>query len=146
MSAPAAYTVHAADLARDRELILGLWRGNLGQNARMAAKYDWFYHQCPYGAPLTLLKHGEGLPDARRRAEVDPQNAALHAASVPDRSHLRSARSLQREVEFDDIDSRLSQEPQGPAEDLLIDQPTYLLDRQVSDPCDPVDLEARVRR
>lgn len=59
MSAPAAYTVHAADLARDRELILGLWRGNLGQDARMAAKYDWFYRQCPYGEPLTLLLRHE---------------------------------------------------------------------------------------
>ncbi len=59
MSAPAAYTVHAADLARDRELILGLWRGNLGQDARMAAKYDWFYRRCPYGEPLTLLLRHE---------------------------------------------------------------------------------------
>ena len=59
MNAPAAYTVHAANLARDRELILGLWRGNLGQNARMAAKYDWFYRRCPYGEPLTLLLRHE---------------------------------------------------------------------------------------
>ena len=59
MSAPAAYTVHAADLSRDRERILGLWRGNLGQDARMAAKYDWFYRQCPYGEPLTLLLRHE---------------------------------------------------------------------------------------
>src|SRR3546814_20919618 len=50
-----AYTVHEADLERDRELIVGLWRGNLGEDARMARKYDWFYRQCPYGAPLTLL-------------------------------------------------------------------------------------------
>src|SRR3546814_11918365 len=50
-----AYTVHEADLERDRELIVGLWRGNLGEDARMARKYDWFYRQCPYGAALTLL-------------------------------------------------------------------------------------------
>src|SRR3546814_1742162 len=50
-----AYTVHEADLERDRELIVGLWRGNLGEDARMARKYDWFYRPCPYGAPLTLL-------------------------------------------------------------------------------------------
>src|SRR3546814_11682469 len=54
-----AYTVHEADLERDRELIVGLWRGNLGEDARMARKYDWFYRQCPYGAPLTLLLRHE---------------------------------------------------------------------------------------
>ena len=59
MGAPPAYTVHAADVDRDREAILGLWHGNLGEDARMAAKYDWFYRQCPYGAPLTLLLRHE---------------------------------------------------------------------------------------
>ncbi len=55
MNMPAAYTVHEADLARDRDTILGIWRGNLGEDTRMARKYDWFYRQCPYGEPLTLL-------------------------------------------------------------------------------------------
>lgn len=59
MGAQPAYTVHEADVERDRELILGLWRGNLGDEARMARKYDWFYRQCPYGAPLTLLLRHE---------------------------------------------------------------------------------------
>lgn len=54
-----AYTVHEADAERDRELILRLWRGNLGDEARMAAKYDWFYLQCPDGRPLTLLLRHE---------------------------------------------------------------------------------------
>lgn len=59
MTQAPAYTVHEADPARDRELILGLWRGNLGQEARMRAKFDWFYLQCPDGAPLTLLLRHE---------------------------------------------------------------------------------------
>ncbi|MCA0394938.1 MAG: hypothetical protein LCH70_12615 [Proteobacteria bacterium] len=82
MNVPPAYTVHAADLARDREVILGLWRGNLGQDARMAAKYDWFYRQCPYGEPLTLLlRHEEsgawvGVASAGpRRMRVDGREA-----------------------------------------------------------------------
>jgi len=55
---PPAYTVHEADVERDRELILGLWQGNLGDGARMVRKYDWFYRTCPYGVPLTrLLRH-----------------------------------------------------------------------------------------
>lgn len=59
MTATPAYTVHEADLARDRETILGIWRGNLGDDARMTRKYDWFYRQCPYGEPLTLLLRHE---------------------------------------------------------------------------------------
>ena len=60
MTQKPAYTVHEADAERDRELILALWRGNLGDEARMAAKYDWFYLQCPDGKPLTfLLRHEE---------------------------------------------------------------------------------------
>lgn len=59
MSPHPAYTVHAAEVERDRDIILGLWRGNLGEEARMARKYDWFYRQCPYGAPLTLLLRHE---------------------------------------------------------------------------------------
>ena len=59
MAQAPAYTVHQADAERDRELILGLWRGNLGDEARMAAKYDWFYLQCPDGRPLTLLLRHE---------------------------------------------------------------------------------------
>src|SRR5690606_26171715 len=53
------YTVHEADVERDRGLILSLWSGKLGQDARMARKYDWFYRQCPFGAPLTLLLRHE---------------------------------------------------------------------------------------
>lgn len=59
MSESPAYTVHAADVERDRALILSLWSGNLGQDARMARKYDWFYRHCPFGAPLTLLLRHE---------------------------------------------------------------------------------------
>lgn len=54
-----AYTVHEADLERDRALVLSLWSGNLGQDARMARKYDWFYRHCPFGPPLTLLLRHE---------------------------------------------------------------------------------------
>lgn len=59
MQAAPAYTIHEVDVERDREVILGLWRGNLGQDARMAAKYDWFYRSCPFGPPLVLLLRHE---------------------------------------------------------------------------------------
>lgn len=60
MSTAAAptYAVEPADAERDRETVLAIWRGNLGREARMAEKYDWFYRRCPLGAPLTvLLRH-----------------------------------------------------------------------------------------
>lgn len=54
--APApAYAVTPADPARDREAVLAVWRGNLGRDERMGAKFDWFYRGCPLGEPLTLL-------------------------------------------------------------------------------------------
>jgi hypothetical protein len=52
------YTTHVADVARDREAVLAIWRGNLGRLERLESKYDWFYRGCPWGAPLVvLLRH-----------------------------------------------------------------------------------------
>jgi hypothetical protein len=63
MDAAPAYTVHEGDVARDRDTVLALWRGNLGQDARMAAKYDWFYRDSPAGPPLLLLLRHEASGD-----------------------------------------------------------------------------------
>lgn len=61
VSAPAAppqYVTRDGDVVVDREAVLAVWRGNLGHDARMAAKYDWFYRRAPAGAPLLqLLMH-----------------------------------------------------------------------------------------
>lgn len=60
MNKPVAppYVVETGEVARDRESVLAIWRGNLGQDARMQAKYDWFYAACPFGEPsLCLLRH-----------------------------------------------------------------------------------------
>lgn len=57
-TAAPTYAVEPADAERDRETVLAIWRGNLGRDARMVEKYDWFYRRCPLGAPLTvLLRH-----------------------------------------------------------------------------------------
>ncbi len=42
---------------RDRDTVLSIWHGNLGQEDRIAAKYDWFYLGCPYGPPLLRMLH-----------------------------------------------------------------------------------------
>lgn len=53
-----AYAVEAGSPAADRELALSVWRGNLGEDARMAAKYAWFYQDPATAAPLLLkLRH-----------------------------------------------------------------------------------------
>lgn len=109
MTAPAAYTVHEADLARDRELILGLWRGNLGQDVRMMAKYDWFYRQCPYGEPLTLLLRHEDSGEWVGVASAGPRRMSYDArevtagvlvdlAVVPEHRSLGPALMLQMEL------------------------------------------------
>ena len=49
------YSTRGGDAAADREAVLAVWRGTLGQDARMAAKYDWFYSGAPTGAPLLQL-------------------------------------------------------------------------------------------
>jgi hypothetical protein len=53
-----AYVAHAGDAGRDRDLVLDLWRGNIGKEQRLEAKFDWFYLGCPWGVPvLQLLRH-----------------------------------------------------------------------------------------
>ena len=55
----AAYRTALAELPRDRGEVLTLWRDNLGDPARHAGKYDWFYLGGPFGPSLLqLLNHG----------------------------------------------------------------------------------------
>jgi hypothetical protein len=57
-AAPAPYVIEAGAIDRDRDSVLSLWHGNLGEEARMRSKYDWFYAGCPFGEPtLCLLRH-----------------------------------------------------------------------------------------
>lgn len=54
-AAPAPYAIDRGDIGRDREVMLALWRGNLGDDARMQLKFDWFYADCPLGSPSVCL-------------------------------------------------------------------------------------------
>lgn len=55
---PAPYRIDSGEIDRDREVVLALWRGNLGDEARMRLKYEWFYAACPFGTPtVCLLRH-----------------------------------------------------------------------------------------
>ncbi len=62
-AAAPTYAIDAGDVRRDHEAVLDVWHGNLGEDARMRAKYDWFYLRCPYGEPLLrLLRFGTDAP------------------------------------------------------------------------------------
>ena len=55
---PATYVVRAGSAQRDRDAVIAVWRGNLGREDRLAAKYDWFYLGCPFGQPLLqVMRH-----------------------------------------------------------------------------------------
>ena len=54
------YRVRDGDAHRDRDAVLAAWRGNLGRDEAMAAKYDWFYLQAPTGPPLLQVLEHEG--------------------------------------------------------------------------------------
>ena len=54
-ASPPQYSTRDGDTFADRDAVLAVWRGNLGQEARMAAKYDWFYGRASAGAPLLQL-------------------------------------------------------------------------------------------
>ncbi len=99
---PAApqYLVEAGLPARDRESVLALWRGNLGQDARMTAKFEWFYLRCPYGEPLLQLLHDvaaggapAGTASAGRR-RMTWRGRELRAGVLVDLAVLPQHRSL----------------------------------------------------
>lgn len=94
MSAPTPqYAVRDGDARADRDAVLAVWRGNLGQDARMAAKYDWFYLGAPAGAPvLQLLTHAgtDGGTDA-----------PVGACSAGRRRMLRDGREIRAGVLVD---------------------------------------------
>jgi hypothetical protein len=62
-TSPPQYSTRDGDCVADREAVLAVWRGNLGQDARMAAKYDWFYGRAPAGAPLLHVLMHAGTAD-----------------------------------------------------------------------------------
>lgn len=56
-SPPPQYVTRDGDALLERDTVLSIWHGNLGQQDRIAAKYEWFYLGCPYGPPVLQLLH-----------------------------------------------------------------------------------------
>jgi hypothetical protein len=84
-----AYVARAGDVRRDRDAVLGVWRGNLGRDDRIEAKYDWFYLGCPWGEPqLLVLRHA-------------PSAATVGATAAGPRRMLLEGRALRAGVLVD---------------------------------------------
>lgn len=59
---PVGYRAEPAELPRDRDVVLTLWHNSLGDPARHAGKFDWFYLGNPFGPTLLqLLRHDGGV-------------------------------------------------------------------------------------
>ncbi len=93
------YSTRNGDASADSDAVLAVWRGNLGQDARMAAKYDWFYGRAPAGAPLLqlLMQTGNAVPvgacaAGRRRMLHD--GAEARAGVMVDLAVMPAHRSL----------------------------------------------------
>lgn len=80
-----AYRARAGDPERARATVLEVWRGNLGDDARMPRKYDWFYLHAPAGLPLLhLLDH----PPANGEAGAVPGPQVVGACALGQRRML----------------------------------------------------------
>jgi hypothetical protein len=91
------YHTREGDVTGDREAVLALWRGNLGDDARMRDKYAWFYQQSDAGPPLLKLLVYDGqavgvCSAGRRRLLLDGQ--PLRAGVLVDLAVLPEHRSL----------------------------------------------------
>lgn len=58
MSAGSVYSTRPALLPVERELVLAVWEGTLGERDRMASKFSWFYEQSPTHRRATDLAAG----------------------------------------------------------------------------------------
>jgi hypothetical protein len=57
-----AYTVVPADLRKDRQVIIDLWRRNLADVNHLEEKYDWHFLKNPFGPGQIWILHADGQP------------------------------------------------------------------------------------
>ena len=56
------YTVAPADLQKDRQLIIELWRRNLADTDHLEEKYDWHFLNNPFGPGQIWILEADGQP------------------------------------------------------------------------------------
>jgi hypothetical protein len=57
-----AYTVVPADLRKDRQVIIDLWRRNLADTNHLEEKYDWHFLNNPFGPGQIWILQADGQP------------------------------------------------------------------------------------
>lgn len=103
---------------RDRDIVIGLWRGNIGWRDQLERMYDVFYLRCPFGRPrLRLLRHrasgdivgtmGIGPRPMFWQGRETRVGCASHFVVLPGHRSLRPAMRLA----FDTAQSGLEQFP-----------------------------------
>ena len=62
------YSVRRATFPHDRQTLIDMWRGNLGDPDQLDSKYEWFYEISPTGQPLAMvLEFDKGSLDGGRQ-------------------------------------------------------------------------------
>ena len=85
-----AYRARAGDPERARATVLEVWRGNLGDDARMPRKYDWFYLHAPAGLPLLhLLDHHAPASAVPSDVGASPSATVVGACALGQRRMLQ---------------------------------------------------------
>jgi hypothetical protein len=56
------YAVVSADLEKDRQVIIGLWRQNLADVGHLEQKYDWHFLNNPFGPGQIWILKADGHP------------------------------------------------------------------------------------
>src|SRR5579859_3086154 len=58
----AEYTVVSADLQKDRQVIIDLWRRNLADISHLEEKFDWHFLNNPFGPGQIWILQADGRP------------------------------------------------------------------------------------
>src|SRR5271165_2998281 len=56
------YSVVPADLVKDKQVILDLWRQNLADTVHLEDKYDWHFLKNPFGPGRSWILESNGRP------------------------------------------------------------------------------------
>lgn len=93
------YRAHSADAKHDREAVIAIWRGNLGSEERLAAKFNWFYRNGPWGSPLIEMLRCEASAQWVGVAAAGPrrmlwQGREIRAGVLVDFAVIPAHRSL----------------------------------------------------
>jgi len=85
MTGQTQYSVRRASLPEDRDAIIRLWQGNLGDPDRAERKLQWFYETSPTGSPIILLLESSDPSEQERRIVVGVASAGLRRYRLGDR-------------------------------------------------------------